>query len=105
MKALSILILVICFTACSTKQQFNYPTTRTAPFDTILYAKKISDPYFWMSRKANETEMKEWVSTQGKLTQSILDSIPNGDKLAVELRLLLVMPIGMTNEGVENPVL
>lgn len=35
--------------------------------------------------RANEKELKTWVNTQGKLTQSILDSIPNGDKLAAEI--------------------
>ncbi len=81
----SLIILCTCLVACSTKQEFNYPVTRTEPFDTTIFERKISDPYFWMSRKANEKEMKEWVNNQGKLTQSILDSIPNGDKLAAEI--------------------
>lgn len=65
--------------------QINYPTTRTELFDTLIYNKKISDPFFWMSRKANEQEMKSWVSAQGKLTQSILDSIPGATTLINEI--------------------
>jgi len=38
-----------------------------------------------MSRKVNEKEMKDWVNAQGELTQSILDSIPNGEKLSAEI--------------------
>ncbi len=84
-KSISILGFTFFLMACSTKQEFNYPVTRAELFDTTIFDVKISDPYFWMSRKANETEMKEWINAQGKLTQSILDSIPNGDKLSAEI--------------------
>lgn len=82
LRSLPILLLLV---ACSEKPEFNYPFTRTESFDTTIYDRKISDPYFWMERKANEKEMKAWVNEQGKLTQSILDSIPNGAKLSAEI--------------------
>jgi prolyl oligopeptidase len=85
MKASSVIVLAICLIGCSSKPQFNYPATRTEPFDTVIFDRKISDPYFWMESKSNETEMKAWVNEQGKLTQSILDSIPNGEKLSAEI--------------------
>lgn len=85
MKTLQFLSLLSLLWACSVKPEFNYPTTRTEPFDTIIFDRKISDPYFWMERKANEPEMKAWVNEQGKLTQSILDSIPHGEKLSAEI--------------------
>lgn len=85
MKKVYLLLLLGYSIGCSTKPEFNYPTTRTEPFDTTIFDVKISDPYFWMSRKANEKEMRDWVNAQGKLTQSILDSIPSGDKLAKEI--------------------
>lgn len=82
----SLLTLFIVFViSCSPKPKFEYPITRTEPFDTTIYGTKISDPYFWMSRKGNEKDLMEWVNAQGKLTQSILDSIPNGDKLIAEI--------------------
>jgi prolyl oligopeptidase len=84
-KNLLIAVITLFTQACSVKTEFNYPNTRTEPFDTTIYERKISDPYFWMERKANEKEMKAWVSEQGKLTQSILDSIPNGEKLSAEI--------------------
>lgn len=85
MKVLQFFTLLVLLMACSAKPEFNYPATRTEPFDTTIYGIKISDPYFWMERRANENEMKTWVNEQGKLTQSILDSIPNGEKLTAEI--------------------
>lgn len=79
------LILVLALLSMEIRAQINYPTTRTEPFDTLIYNKKLSDPFFWMSRKANEQEMKRWVSEQGKLTQSVLDSIPGTDVLVGEI--------------------
>jgi len=81
----SIIVLLLALATMQIWAQIKYPTTRTEPFDTTIYKKKISDPYFWMSRKANEAEMKSWVGAQGKLTQSILDSIPGGETLANEI--------------------
>ncbi|MCB9054230.1 MAG: prolyl oligopeptidase family serine peptidase [Chitinophagales bacterium] len=64
--------------------QFNYPVARTEPFDTLIYGKKISDPYFWMSRKANEKEMLDFSKAQVSLTKNILDSIPGAETLLKE---------------------
>ncbi|HMU46337.1 MAG TPA: hypothetical protein PKC72_08220 [Chitinophagaceae bacterium] len=64
--------------------QFNYPVARTEPFDTLIYGKKISDPYFWMSRKANEKEMLDFSKAQVTLTKSLLDSIPGTETLMKE---------------------
>lgn len=71
----------LCFAVMYSQAQFNYPVARTQSFDTTIYGEKISDPYFWMSRKANEKEMVDFASAQAKLTQSILDSIPGTEKL------------------------
>jgi len=56
--------------------QFKYPIARTEPFDTLIYGKNIRDDYFWMSRKHNEKEVTAFTQQQGKLAQTILDSIP-----------------------------
>ena len=31
--------------------RFNYPEARTEAFDTTIFNIKISDPFYWMSRK------------------------------------------------------
>jgi len=85
LKPIHFFLLVLILIGCSGKPQFKYPATRTEPFDTTIYGTKISDPYFWMERNTNEAELKTWVNEQGKLTQSILDSIPNGETLSAEI--------------------
>lgn len=71
------LLLVLLFSGGLPLQaQLKYPVARTEPFDTVIYEKKISDAYFWMSRKENEKEMLDYCKQQGQLTKSILDSIP-----------------------------
>ena len=55
--------------------QFRYPAARQESFDTVIYQKKLSDDYSWMSRTANEKEMLQFANAQGKLTENILDSI------------------------------
>lgn len=61
--------------------QYAYPIARTKTFDTIIYGQKLSDPYFWMSRKSNETEMLNYGRAQVLLTKSILDSVSGTEKL------------------------
>jgi prolyl oligopeptidase len=56
--------------------QFKYPIPRKETFDTVIYDKKISDDYFWMSREENQEEVKAFSTEQGKLAQSLLDSLP-----------------------------
>lgn len=60
---------------CQSNAQFIYPFARKESFDTVIYGKKISDDYFWMSRKENEKEVKTFSREQGQLAHSILDSI------------------------------
>lgn len=78
-KIFRVLIIIVYTSNCFA--QYNYPVARTEKFDTTIYGKKISDPYFWMSRKVNEKEMLDFAGAQGKLTQSLLDSIPGTEKL------------------------
>ena len=78
-------LIFIAFLSFTSFAQFNYPIARTEPFDTVIYGKKISDEYFWMSRNENEKEMFEFCNQQGQLTQSILDSIPGTELLGNEL--------------------
>lgn len=80
------LYIFLLFILCDfeTVAQYNYPIARTEPFDTVIYGKKITDPYYWMSRKANEKEMIDFSKKQLTLTKSLLDSIPGTDTLLRE---------------------
>lgn len=74
-------ICCIVFFSYTSLAQITYPVARTENFDTVIYGKKISDPYFWMSRKANEQELLEFTQQQGMLTESILENIPGTEIL------------------------
>ena len=83
---LRLTILLLFFLGYSISQaQYKYPIARTEPFDTVIYDQKISDEYFWMSKKANEQEMLEFARQQSNLTQSYLDSLPGTDAIMNEL--------------------
>lgn len=64
--------------------QIDYPVARTQPFDTVIYGQQLSDPYFWMSRKANEAEMLDFCKAEVDITLDILDSIPGTEILLDE---------------------
>jgi len=73
--------LLSSFTA---NAQFEYPAAKKEAFDTVIYDRKLSDDYFWMSRNINKKEVTEFSMKQGEFAQSILDSIPGSDILENE---------------------
>ncbi|MEI2739570.1 MAG: hypothetical protein V9F01_12410 [Chitinophagaceae bacterium] len=80
----SFFVVNMLFCGFISNAQYKYPIARTESFDTVIYGNKISDDYFWMSRKSNEQEVKAFSSQQGKLAQSILDSIPGSPVIEKE---------------------
>lgn len=79
-----LLAMAILFCSQIAHAQLKYPVARTEPFDTVIYGKKISDHYFWMSRDHNEKEVTAFCRQQGKLAQTILDSIPGSNIIEKE---------------------
>ncbi|MCC7378942.1 MAG: hypothetical protein IT255_06270, partial [Chitinophagaceae bacterium] len=65
--------------------QIKYPDARKEPFDTVIFKQKISDEYYWMSRKNNETEMLAFSKKQSELTRHVLDSVPGTEWLQNQL--------------------
>src|SRR5690606_33141912 len=61
--------------------QFNYPVTKMEAFDTVIYNRKLTDNYAWLSRSENEKEMLNWSRQQGEFTNILLDSIPGTEIL------------------------
>lgn len=76
--------MTILFSSFISNAQFKYPVARTESFDTVIYGRKLTDDYFWMSRKYNEKEVMEFSRQQGKLAQTILDSIPGNATIEKE---------------------
>lgn len=70
-----LVISLSLITSITYAQKIEYPAARKEVFDTTIYGVKLSDPYSWMSRPENEKEMLGFARMQGKLTESILDSI------------------------------
>jgi len=70
-----LIAMIILLSSFISNAQFKYPAARKETFDTTIYGRKLSDDYFWMSRKYNEKEVTAFSRQQGKLAQSILDSI------------------------------
>jgi len=74
-----LIVMTILLSSSLSNAQVKYPSARKEAFDTTIYDRKLSDPYFWMSRKANEKEVTEFSQQQSQFTQSIFDSIPGND--------------------------
>jgi len=86
-----ILILLFCLTCVRAWAQIQYPTTRTEPFDTIIYNTKLSDRYAWLSLKKHEAEMLAWAHAQDDFTKNMLDSI-TGDEILMNVAEQLMAP-------------
>lgn len=65
--------------------QFNYPVVRKEAFDTTVMGIRIQDPYFWMERKAKETELMEFCKQQGAFAENILNKVPGMEMLQLEM--------------------
>lgn len=59
--------------------ELKYPVARKEAFDTVIYNKKLSNEYGWMSMPRYKKEMEEYRRQQGKLTEAILNSITGTD--------------------------
>lgn len=82
-KYLNVLLMVLMsafYNISNAQSIFSYPSTRMQEFDTIIYNKKISDNYAWLSKIENEKEMYAWARNQGLYTNQILDSV-SGDEI------------------------
>jgi len=79
-----LIAMTILLSSYVSNAQFKYPAARKEASDTVIYGRKLSDDYFWMSYKFNEKEVTEFCRQQGKLAQSILDSIPGSDIIEEE---------------------
>ena len=83
-------ILLNISLAESSSAQFNYPVTKMEAFDTVIYKRKLTDNYAWLSRPENEKEMLNWSRHQGEFTNNLLDSIPGTEKLETLFEKLYV---------------
>ncbi len=92
MKKITLVLVVLIVTACTTKKKrdpivVNYPTTKKVDTVDTYFGTEVSDPYRWLEDdRSPETEA--WVKTQNKTTFGYLDSIPFRDDLKDRLEKL-----------------
>ncbi len=92
MKKITLVLVVLIVTACTTKKKrdpivVNYPTTKKVDTVDTYFGTEVSDPYRWLEDdRSPETEA--WVKTQNKTTFGYLDSIPFRDDLKNRLEKL-----------------
>src|SRR5690606_18913977 len=80
-KTLLATILLNVFLIESLSAQYNFPAIKKEAFDTVIYNRKLTDNYAWLSRPENEKEMLNWSRQQGEFTNNLLDSIPGTEIL------------------------
>ena len=66
-------ILTLIFTSCMKTDKYPNPK-RDNQFDNY-HGIEVHDPYRWME-DLNHPELKSWIKSENKLTQSIMDTIP-----------------------------
>ena len=78
------LLLAFSLFALRSTAQLNYPTTPKVNQEDNYFGTVVKDPYRWLE---NDTarEVREWVITQNKVTQSYLEQIPFRDKLKSQI--------------------
>src|SRR5262249_33197448 len=60
------------------------PATAMREVSDTYFGTKIADPYRWLE-DLKSPEVVDWMKSQNNYTHSILDSIPNRDKLRVRI--------------------
>ena len=73
-----ILILILIFMACMKTEKYPNPK-RDDQFDNY-HGTEVHDPYRWME-DLNHPDLKNWIKAENKLTQSVLDTIPEKEIL------------------------
>lgn len=66
-----------------------YPHTRATDLVEPQFGQKIADPYRWLENDVRvDTEVREWVSGQNKVTQAYLETLPARDIFAARMKTL-----------------
>ena len=70
------------------KKPSPYPPTKIDPVVEKMHGVEIVDPYRWLEDGASSA-VKEWTEKQNAYTQSVLDKLPDRDKIHARLSALL----------------
>lgn len=71
--------------ALMSNSKLTYPPTKTVDQVDLYHGIAVKDPYRWLEQPISNSEVKEWVDAENKVTFDYLDSIPGRDRLLKEL--------------------
>lgn len=84
MKQLVLIIAILFSISASLYSQYKYPLTKTIDSSYTFHNITIKDPFLWMENLQN-VETKEWFEMQNDFTDSILNKLPQTDKIYNEI--------------------
>ncbi|MFM9852698.1 MAG: prolyl oligopeptidase family serine peptidase [Sphingomonadaceae bacterium] len=66
-----------------------YPHTRATDLVEPQFGDNVADPYRWLENDVRvDSEVRDWVSGQNKVTQAYLDTLPGRDTFAARMKTL-----------------
>ncbi|RZJ69071.1 prolyl oligopeptidase family serine peptidase [Flavobacterium sp.] len=78
------LIFIVPLLSAACFSQYKYPQTKTVTASDTYFGVKVNDPYRWLEDVKND-EVSAWLKNQDAYTESVLNKIPNQDKIVKEL--------------------
>lgn len=102
MKHLFLLLLAAVALTQSASGQYHYPASRIVEVSDEYFGTTIPDPYRWLE-DVKSPEVTDWLKAQADYTNSVLNTIPNQDKLIREfetydaMRTISYFPVAKAN--------
>jgi len=82
------LVFVLPFSCHQELLRRTPPRTRTDNIKEIIHGVEITDPYRWLEDN-NSKETRRWIEKQNQYTRSVIDSLPNREKLTQRITELM----------------
>src|ERR1700761_881167 len=82
-----LIILLLCFCACSAFAQLKPPATPTVDSTDTYFGKTYKDPYRWLEHM-KDTTVVSWFKQQADYSKSILTNLNGRDELIAEWKKL-----------------
>src|SRR5438132_1631876 len=77
-------LLLLSNLAARENKELTIPMTRTDTVVDTIHGVEVADPYRWLEN-ADDPEVKAWVEKQNAFTRSVLDNLPERDKIRQRL--------------------
>ncbi|MDO5655808.1 MAG: prolyl oligopeptidase family serine peptidase [Flavobacteriaceae bacterium] len=87
-KSIFTTLSIFIFAHAFAQQKWNYPETQKIPVYDTIWGKVLQDDYRWME-KTEDPKFVNWLKEQNTFSESVIDKIPNQDKIAASLKELM----------------